>query len=398
MLAVMQMYVELTVAESISRRERMVDYLREEENPKAFAKRATINAFGTLALVASMEELWRGLRYPSTRLFPTAVPREDLQRPSVPIVRALQNRPRKVIRDTRTKERIIPGKLAQADPDTDSRAGRLFSLAAHSPDGQLAFPGWIQDIRGPALPLVLYDLGAGPSSTSQAAPLSLRIFIEAILAVPQADRGTGQPIAYEVPLREFLAWFWPERRPSPSEYWPKLQEAREALHKCLIPFIDPDTSRGQMRQIVNLAGIPRGAGHLDDVIRVVVDLPRGSQNGPQLPDSLRQWGNQSARAYRALINLAYLWWNPGRTHAPVGRGRHRKWTRVHDPKRYPALSDKDLVNLCSPTSGNQNHRDVLKKAIRTLQVLDEAAELQFLRNKGNWQVLPPAPRSRTELE
>ena len=105
-------------------------------------------------------------------------------------------------------------------------------------------------------------------------------------------------------------------------------------------------------------------------------------------------------AWRALINLAYLWFDPGQTHAPIGRGRHQHWQRIHDPGRYPVLSDKDLVDLCFPTSQNQRRisRDLLPRAIRTLQSLEEAKELQIRGGKGRWQVLPPTPRTRAELE
>ena len=104
----------------------------------------------------------------------------------------------------------IPGRLAHADPEVDSRAGRIFSLAAPTPP------------------------------TGNPRPWPCGVFVESLLAVPQADHGTGRPIAYDVTLREFLACFWPDRTPSPSEYWPQLQYAREALHKCLIPLVAPD--------------------------------------------------------------------------------------------------------------------------------------------------------------
>ena len=53
-----------------------------------------------------------------------------------------------------------------------------------------------------------------------------------------------------------------------------------------------------------------------------------------------------------------------------------------------------------PTSQNQRRisRDLLPRAIRTLQSLEEAKELQIRRGKGRWQVLPPTPRTRAELE
>ena len=79
---------------------------------------------------------------------------------------------------------------------------------------------------------------------------------------------------------------------------------------------------------------------------------------------------------------------------------NNQWQRIHDPGRYPVLSDKDLVDLCFPTSQNQRRisRDLLPRAIRTLQSLEEAKELQIRGGKGRWQVLPPTPRTRAELE
>ena len=203
-----------------------------------------------------------------------------------------------------------------------------------------------------------------------------------------------------VTLREFLSWFWPNRTPSPSEYWIQLNEAAEDLDKLRIPIINPKTGRGQARRLVSVVGIPRGARVMDDEVEVLVYLPAGSDLGPQVSDQLRQWGNRSAPAWRALINLAYLWFDPGQTHAPIGRGRHQHWQRIHDPGRYPVLSDKDLVDLCFPTSQNQRRisRDLLPRAIRTLQSLEKAKELQIRGGKGRWQVLPPTPRTRAELE
>ena len=312
--------------------------------------------------------------------------------PLAPLVQAWwQAQPQEVTPSLRSTGRIIPGKLAQVDPVADSRAGSIFSLAAHTPDGRQALPGFETLMTGPALPLVLYDLGSGPSSRSQAAPLALRVFIEGLLAVPQEDRGNGRPVAYDVSLREFLSWFWPGRTPTPSDYWRALNEAAEALDQCRVPLIDPDTGRGQLRRIVSIGAIPRGARALDDTVRVIVDLPKGSQNGPQLPDSLRIWGNRSAPAYRALINLAFRWHNPGQTHFPAGRKRDGSgtyWARCYDPDRYPMISDHQLIELCYPTSHNKNLRYLRLQANRTIDRLEEAGELQRVAGK----ILPPAPK------
>ena len=100
--------------------------------------------------------------------------------------------------------------------------------------------------------------------------------------------------------------------------------------------------------MVSVTGIPRGSGALDDSVRIIVDLPAGSGNGPQVSDNLRTWGVRSAVAYRLLINLAFHWHEPGRTHYPVGRGKNRHWLQSDNPEHYPPLTDAQLVAFSLP--------------------------------------------------
>ena len=206
--------------------------------------------------------------------------------------------------------------------------------------GQQVLPGFQAETLRPAPPLELYEMGGGQHEGGRAVPLSQRMFVEALLAVPQHHRSEGVPVTYTVTLREFLSWFWPNRTPSPSEYWTQLNEAAEDLDKLRIPIINPKTGRGQARRLVSVVGIPRGARAMDDEVESWSTCPAGSDLGPQVSDQLRQWGNRSAPAWRALINLAYLWFDPGQTHAPIGRGRHQHWQRIHDPGRYPSSATR----------------------------------------------------------
>ena len=64
----------------------------------------------------------------------------------------------------------------------------------------------------PALPLALYDSGAGPlASRGRGAPYAQRLFVEILLDVGRLDRVPGQTARMEVPLRELVAWLWPKR-------------------------------------------------------------------------------------------------------------------------------------------------------------------------------------------
>ena len=359
--------------------------------------------------ISKLVELWN------------ALPLEERPREGFPleiIYLAWLKRPKLVSPNTRSTGRIIPGKLAHVAPG-DRQAGKLFDYAAHvalvAPEsgaalGQMVFAGFPQpeatrqqfvlpgfkdpNTIGPCLPLALYDLGDAPAtSRGPAAPLSLRLFVEAVLAVPMDSRDTHTPVAMRVTLRQMLEWLYPSpRKPRPNEYWPRLMAAFEALDSpaARVPWYDPETGHGGLRRVINISDIPRGPAKLDDLISVIVDLPPGSGNGPQVSDNLRQWGIKSAAGYRALLNLAYRWFEPGRTHFPVGKGRRRFWAQANDPERYPGLTDNELMALCFPTSTRTARRNLLSDARKVIRQLEQEGELRILEAKGSaMKILPP---------
>ena len=338
---------------------------------------------GVKWLVEAMAARWESLEPAQRPKFPLA-----------PLVRAWHGRPRPAMLSTRTTGRIIPAKLAMA-PRTDRRVGRVFSHAAHvgEREGELVLPGFQTERAAPALPLQLYDLGLGAahSEKTTGAPLALRIFVESILAISQEDRRGDGPVAISIALRDLLDRLYPgPREPRPNEYWPRLMKAAEALDSmdARIPWHDPETGRGGLRRVVSVGDIPRGPGALDDLVRIVVDLPPGSRNGPQVSDNLGRWGLKHRREYRALLNLAFWWHNPGQTVRPVGRradGKGRHWQQPAAAAYYPTMSDAELVDIVFPTSRRTRVGNLLGEARQVLKNLERAGELRVLEGK----VLPP---------
>lgn len=320
--------------------------------------------------------------------------------PLSPVVRTFLEEPRVVSPDMRETGRILPAKLAMVPPG-DSRGGGLFSWAAHVQGKgreQLFMPGFErEDTVAPVLPLMLYDLGGSDEPggrSSPGAPLALRLFVESILAVHLGDRTGDGLVAMDVPLRVMLSWLYTSgRRPRPSEYWPRLMRAAEVLdsREAKVPWFDRKTGKGGYRRIVSIGGIPRGPNSLDDDVRIIVDLPPGSDTGPQVSDRLRYYGARSAVAYRMLLHFAYRWHHPGRTIVPApgrNRGRNRnRWVRVYEPSRYDHLTDDELVQMAFPLSTTRNRRELLRQARRWLRVLQEDGEVQVVDGK----VLPPPP-------
>ena len=134
------------------------------------------------------------------------------------------------------------------------RAGRLlglFSPAAHR-RGQMALQGFeYADYDGPALPLALYELGqdnphrgGGP-----AAPLALRLFVEAVLAEPYDQRNAGQPVALQVTLRELLDRLYPGPLVTPTlgAWGAKSAPAYSALLNLAYRWFDPGVTRHPVR-------------------------------------------------------------------------------------------------------------------------------------------------------
>ena len=284
-------------------------------------------------------------------------------------------------------------------PRENARAGRLFLPASHADHTkQLVLPGFEQQRDHVALPLVLYDLGVKQAAVpGRGAPLALRLWIESILAVDLEQRGNDVPIAVRMTLRRLLAQLYPGRTPRPTEYWPRLVAATRALdsYDARIPWEDPDTGQGGLRRIVSVSDIPRGAGHLDDLITMTVHLPPGTRTGPVVSPRLGQWGLRSAPAYRGLINLPLTWHEPGRTRIPIDRRpnapqreRGQHWVWNPDPRLYPKLTDALVLDALYPTSSRRKRRNLVHQGHRVIRELADASELHVI----DGHLLPPDAR------
>ena len=317
---------------------------------------------------------------------------DSARHPLAPLMKAwFASRPRPADTTRRERERIIPAKVAMA-PSGDRRVGKLFSVAAHveqGQDDQLVMPGFQHDRQAPALPLALYDLGLGAlehRARNPAAPLALRLWVASILLTKQQDRHGIHPVALEIPLRQLLAELYPGRKPRPNEYWPRLMKAVETLGspEARVPWYDHELGRGGQRHVVLVGDIPRGPGALDDHVQLIVNLPPGSENGPQVSDNLALWGVKSDRAYRALLNLAFWWHDPGVTTRPLGQradGQGRFWGPTQTRGYYPEMTDDQLIQIVFPTSAKKNFRHLVSDAQKVLLELQKARELDIIDGK-----------------
>ena len=316
-----------------------------------------------------------------------------VKHPVAPIIRAWLERPIPVEPEQRIG--IMPGSLAQVSGD-DRRAGRLFNIAAHKQTDvngdQRVLPGFVNERRGPALPIELYkaglDLNDPNALKARGAPFLMRTIVDAVLLSPIGQRTARHGVVFSVEARYFLNRMYPARIPAKSTWQRALKEAMEELPRVTMPFIDFDTGRGQIIAPVLIQAVPNT---LDDNIDFIVRLPSGNDSGPTPSENLHMYGAMRKQAYYALLNLAYDWWEPGRKRIPVNSNGKRHWLQSYALERYKPVTNDDVIDLTAPLTANRNRRDAASKGWTTLKRLHDARELQIVKYKGDRLILPPPP-------
>ena len=329
--------------------------------------------------------------------------------PVEPLIQAWQKTPAAeriwhVTPDRRKRRRKLPSTLVAADPVRGQSGAELQTMLfdrgiAERVGAQGQLPGIRDAGKTPALPLELWDLGAASATrgSGRGAPLALRLFVESILAV-SVERRNGLA-SLSIPLGELKAKLYPnDTHIGRKAFYERLCRAVEILQsrEARIPWYDPTTGTGGLRQVVSITNLPDGPDSLNHDVKVVIDLPPNSHVGPLISDNLGKWGVCNAAAYRALLNLAYQWYEPGRTHYPVGVGMRLHWQRSYDPEKYDLLTDTDLISLCYPAGVSSKQRAKrLAEAKRTIAELADAGELQIVpvgTSQRERRILPPPSR------
>lgn len=271
---------------------------------------------------------------------------------------------------------ILAGPFIQTHA-RDKRIGSLafqpFAHLAPAPEGVLYLPGFgTGEEHGEpvsaSLPLSIWTLGSG-DHRSPAAALALRVVVDFASAVPLLERG-GR-LRFEETLYDLWRRHYPgAKRPHPSQLR-RLREALHHAHNLRIAHRDPETGAGGDWSPFAVRNIP----HVHAAARVVVDieLPPGSDRGI-IHDRAAGFrvGPASGTAFRLLLSLEAHWAAPGRMRFKVGRGRGRPWKQARNIKRYPRVSDAELLAWTYPAGHNRRRADALRQAAQALARLEAA--------------------------
>ena len=338
---------------------------------------------------------WRDgveLHVPAADLLASARQR-NIRNPLGPLVAACPERPTAVEALTGKQKRLFPANLGLVTSQDEADTRTLALLSNIDPSGQLRMPDFpdVDATDGAlALPVQLFDLGVGRAKSygRGAAPLALRLFVEALLALKVEDR--DRRAVFTVKLRDLLDRLYPNGRPSPARYWPRLREAAELIssNNARIPWYDHERRTGGLWQAVTVRNIPRGPGALDDMVTMEVYLPPTARRGPPVSPNLPAWGMKSARAYRLLLNLPAHWFEEGKTFKPMGEGA--PWGMTHDADAYPVTTESGLVRMAHPTSEKVNRSELWARTRNTLEELVKAGEILPIEERSDGLlILPP---------
>ena len=321
--------------------------------------------------------------------------------------------------DLRTSGRRMPDKLAMVEPGRRARQRALVNGGASGAGGGIGAPA-VALRPGPG------GASASVSATSIARVRGVGAWQDAGVASPAVGTGWHQRDEWRWPGGSARAAAVCRVHPGPT---PEMAPRRSGLRNPAVPvaaqavphrfadeparflrasdarcggvglgcgsdpWYDPRTGKGDRRRVVNLTGLPHFPEVSDAVVRVVIDLPPNSQAGPQVSDNLGTWGLHSAPAYRAMLNLAYLWYEPGRTHYPLETGYGPRWVPSHDPEQYEPVTNVDLIGLCYPNAVvSRNRHRQLERSLEALQQLEEAGEVVIVpvgTSGRERRILPP---------
>ena len=235
----------------------------------------------------------------------------DLRHPFAPLVAAWQQRQPPAEWDSR-EHPVLSGTLADRDGGlrplvvaNDPRQLPL-SLTGGSEPRQLWLGFEQPEPDVPVLPLVAFDRRGGVSMTSGAgAAHAIRLYVEALLALPPDRRNDGSPIPLRAKLRDVVTGLWP-RGWQRGRDWPRLLAGLDELRRLGVEWEHGGT--GGVWFAVTVRSVPREDAPLDDLMQFEVQLPPGSGPGPMVArEHLRLLGLDSAPAYRLYLSLCWLW-------------------------------------------------------------------------------------------
>ena len=374
--------------------------------------------------------------------------REDFQRftseplkiphPLAPIVRAwLQSQTAKYI--TKEYDRLHPvavikhpmGSIREINfVDSDIATLREFATPTRveqADPNQLLF-GFTQgtpSILPPFMPLeISTPTGLKPKTKRGAVSHEIRIFFEALMALEpsqqQADIGFR--------LGDLINYLYPDGKFHRTNQLPYIIKALETLHfYATVPFRDDQGDLRRWRPVYVKSPLDLNAKNETPVFMRVEMPPDARQGYLIIKDIHRMLGKTSAPQFNAYHTAAWLWDKYGTSKGmllnltkpverrnnekglldangkPIVNSKGHKITNLYSKdavrqlprepnpdaiKRYPVLSEEDLILACMPNGYKGNRRENLSRAKAYWMELKKKGIVSIIKERNGWRIMP----------
>ena len=279
----------------------------------------------------------------------------------------------------------------------------------------------------PVMPLsVAHPMGLKPTTKRGAVSHTVRIFFEALMALEPRERQAEIMFT----LGDLIGYLYPDGKFNRTNQLQYIICAIYTLHfYATVPFME-DAEKGTLGywRPVTARTLLRPFDTDERKIFLDVKLPPDTTQGMAVEKRImRELGKTSAPKFNAYLTAAWLWDKHGTspkglidptrpverrnesgalldaTGNPLRNSRGKTITNLYSPeavrqldrepnpearKRYPVLSDTDLIKTCFPNTTDRNERRLLKLAKAHWMELEQAGIVSIDRAHKGWRLLP----------
>ena len=292
---------------------------------------------------------------------------------------------------------------------------------------QLFPPAEKTSILPAVMPLqIAHPMGLKPKTKAGAVSHEIRIFFEALMALEPNQ----QQVDMMFRLGDLIDYLYPDGKFHRTNQLPYIINALETLHfYATVPWRDDQGDLRRWRPVHVKSPLEINSKNETPVF-MRVEMPPDAKQGMAVDKQiLRGLGKASAPQFNAYLTAAYLWDKYG-THQgkiidptrpverrnsenvlvdengkPLVNPHGKEITNLYDThavkqsarepnpdaiKRYPVLSNEDLIYACFPNTTTQNLRVLLKRAQTHWTELEKAGVVRIERLTHGWRILPGA--------
>ena len=292
---------------------------------------------------------------------------------------------------------------------------------------QLFHPAEKTSILPAIMPLqIAHPMGLKPKTKAGAVSHEIRIFFEALMALEPNQ----QQVDMVFRLGDLIHYLYPDGKFNRTNQLPYIINALEVLHfYATVPWRDDQGDLRRWRPVYVKSPLEINSKNETPVL-MRVEMPPDAKQGIAVDKQImRELGKSSAPQFNAYLTAAWIWDKYGThrgkiidptrpverrnsenalvdaTGKPIVNPRGKELTNLYDThavkklerepnpdaiKRYPVLSDEDLIYACFPNTNDTQRKRLLKRAETHWTELEKTGIVRIERLTHGWRILPGA--------